>query len=681
LLGFKHEELLGKELWEIGLLKDREANLEAFRELNRERVIRCDHLPLQTKDGQRRDVEFISTIYQANGHRVIQCNIRDITERKQAEDALRAVKDELEVQVEDLRRLHEMSVSLTSTLDIESLLHEVLQAALTLQGTDLGHLSLCDSERDGLHIEVHSGFDEELLKQAEWIAPGAGATGTCYEQRRRVVVEDVEVDPIFARYRDAARVAGFRACHSTPLITGSCNFIGVLSVHFRHVHRPSEREICLMDLYARMAADIIENARLHRQVQRELEEREKLLVSEQILRAEAESANRMKDEFLATVSHELRTPLNAILGWSHMLRTKRLDPDGQARALETIERNAKSQAKLVEDILDVSRVITGALRINIGPVDVTSIINAAMDSVQLAADSKGIQMEVTLDPLARHVSGDSNRLQQVVWNLLSNAIKFTPSGGRIEVRVKREGSNVQIHVSDTGQGINADFLPCIFDRFRQEDSTSTRRHGGLGLGLAIVRHLVELHGGTVHAESRGEGHGATFTIRLPLATVNERARSRRRGIEIVQRDDDTDAALEPLISLDGLRVLLVDDDPDCLQVLTVMLTERRANVQAAASAAEALEVLEWFAPDVLVSDLAMPGEDGYSLISKIRALEGESGNQPLAVALTAYARVEDRTRALSAGFDIFVPKPVEPNELVAAIANLTDPEALGIRSV
>lgn len=597
----------------------------------------------------------------------------EIAERREAEDSLRAVKDELEVQVEDLRRLHEMSVSLTSMLDVESVLREVLRAALDVHETDMGLLSLCDPERDGLNVKVSSGFDQEFLKQIEFVPPGGGACGTCYEQRRRVVVEDMEVDPIFASYREAARGAGFRACHSTPLITRRGKIIGVLSAHFHQPSRPSEREARLMDLYARMAADIIENAQMHHHAQRELEEREQLLVREQMARAEAENANRLKDEFLATASHELRTPLTAIIGWSHMLRNGTLDEATANRALDTIERNAKSQAQLVEDILDVSRVITGKLRLNIEPVDAASVINAAIDSVQLAADSKGIRLEVTLDPSARRVSGDSSRLQQVVWNLLSNAIKFTPSGGRVEVRLERAGeANVQIRVTDTGEGINSDFLPFIFDRFRQADGTSTRRHGGLGLGLAIVRHLIELHGGTVAASSDGKGCGSTFTIRLPLAPVQERGKSRRRETASLWSNEETGTRVKSLPSLNGAQVLLVDDDQDTLNMLAAILTEYKAEVQTAGSAAEALEVMEWYKPDVLVSDLAMPNEDGYALINKVRARDAESGRQTPAVALTAYVRVEDRTRALSAGFNMFVPKPVEPQELIIAIANLAE---------
>jgi signal transduction histidine kinase len=394
------------------------------------------------------------------------------------------------------------------------------------------------------------------------------------------------------------------------------------------------------------------------------------LIREQMARAEAEDANRLKDEFLATVSHELRTPLTAIMGWSHMLRHGRLDEATVNRAIDTIERNAKSQAQLVEDILDVSRVVSGKLRLNIEPVDASSVINAAIDSVQLAADSKEIQLVVTLDPSARRVAGDASRLQQVVWNLLSNAIKFTPTGGRVEVRLERADADAQIRVSDTGQGINADFLPFIFDRFRQADGTSTRRHGGLGLGLAIVRHLVELHGGTVHVDSAGEGLGSTFTIRLPLAASHERARSLRADTESFWSNEETGVRIRALPSIEGMRVLLVDDDQDTLNMLAAVLRDYRAEVQTATRAAEAFEALQWFKPHVLVSDLALPGEDGYSLIDKVRAMGAENGEQIPAVALTAYVRVEDRARALSAGFNMFVPKPVEPTELVVVIANL-----------
>jgi signal transduction histidine kinase/ActR/RegA family two-component response regulator len=444
---------------------------------------------------------------------------------------------------------------------------------------------------------------------------------------------------------------------------------------------PDERLRAILSLQQKataLEAEIAERKQAEaalRAVKDELEaqvrERERLLVREQIARAEAENASHLKDEFLATVSHELRTPLTAIIGWTHMLRSDGLDKAAKTRALQVIERNAKALAQLVEDILDVSRVITGKLRLNVEAVDAAAVINAAIDSVQLAAETKGIQLGVTLDPSARHIAGDASRLQQVVWNLLSNAIKFSPSGGRVEVRLERADSGVQISVSDTGDGISPAFLPYIFDRFRQADGTSTRRHGGLGLGLSIVRHLVELHGGTVHAESAGEGCGATFTIHLPLPVASESAKRRRRDIGARPNKDDH-GDLKPLASLNGLRVLLVDDDQDTLAMLATALTQSQATVQTASSAAEALEVLQWYQPDVLVSDLAMPVEDGYTLIEKVRALKLENGKPTPALALTAYARIEDRARALSAGFNMFVPKPVEPSELITAIANLTE---------
>jgi len=418
-----------------------------------------------------------------------------------------------------------------------------------------------------------------------------------------------------------------------------------------------------MDLYARIAADSIESARLHQRLQQELEDRRQSLAREHTARAEAERANRMKDEFLATVSHELRTPLNAILGWSHVLRAGKPDEATVARALEVIERNAQTQAQLIEDILDASRVIAGNLRLNRGPVDLAVVINAVIDSVRLTAEAKAIQLGVILDPSARRLQGDASRLQQVVWNLLANAIKFTSPGGRVDVRLERADGRAQITVRDTGEGVAAEFLPFIFDRFRQADSTITRRHGGLGLGLAIVRHLVELHDGTVAAESAGEGYGTAFIVRLPLAESGEGARP----------GPAASGGSPP--ALQGMQILVVDDDRDALDVLTLVLTEAGAAVRTAASATEALGLLRWIRPDVLVSDLAIPDEDGYSLIRNLRAMERESGRETPAIALTAYVRVQDRARAVAAGFNIFVEKPVDPDELIAVLAGIAESRA------
>jgi signal transduction histidine kinase/FixJ family two-component response regulator len=579
-----------------------------------------------------------------------------------ADVAARERVGELEVQVEDLRRLHETSVRLTSLLDVESVLREVLPAAMAEQDTGLGLLSLCDGEHPGLRLGVHTGLDNDFLRHVETVPPGNGPCGTAYAERRRVVVEDTEVDPIYAPYREAARRAGVRACHSTPLISRRGTTIGVLSVLFAEPHRPSDREMRLMDLYARIAADSIESARLHERLQHELEDRRQSLAREHTARAEAEAANRMKDEFLATVSHELRTPLNAILGWSHILRSSKPDEGTVARGVEVIERNAQTQAQLIGDILDASRVITGSLRLNRGPVDLAGVINAAIDAVRLVAEGKGVQLAVILDPSARHIIGDASRLQQVVWNLLSNAIKFTAAGGRVELRLGRADGQAQITVTDTGEGVAADFLPFIFDRFRQADSTITRRHGGLGLGLAIVRNLVELHEGSVQAESAGEGYGSSFIVRLPLA----------RPIAGAPPDSADGGGTH---ALQGVQILVVDDDQDALDMLTLVLTDAGAAVRTATSAAEALALLRWIRPHVLVSDLAMPDQDGYSLIRNLRAVERESGREIPAVALTAYVRVQDRARAEAAGFNVFVEKPVDPEELIAVIAGIAKSRA------
>ena len=385
---------------------------------------------------------------------------------------------------------------------------------------------------------------------------------------------------------------------------------------------------------------------------------------------EAEDANRTKDEFLATLSHELRTPLTAILGWARMLSSGQLDEASKVRALETIERNAKAQSQLIEDILDVSRVITGKLRLEVQPVNLASVIESAINSVLPAADAKGIRLQRLLDTGASMVSGDPARLQQIIWNLLSNAIKFTPKGGRVQVKLERVNSHVEITVTDNGQGISPDILPFIFERFRQADSSTTRAHGGLGLGLAIVRHLVEMHGGTIRAESLGDEQGATFTINLPLVVVRAFDVRRASDAERVHPTASADVPFDCPSELDGLRLLVVDDEADTRTLLKAVLEKCGASVFTVASAGEALAALKEIRPDVLISDLGMPGEDGYTLIKKVRALSAEDGGQTPSAALTAYARVEDRMKVLRAGFQIHIPKPVEPAELIAVVANL-----------
>jgi PAS domain S-box-containing protein len=390
-------------------------------------------------------------------------------------------------------------------------------------------------------------------------------------------------------------------------------------------------------------------------------------ITEQVsARKEAEEANRIKDEFLATLSHELRTPLTAIIGWSAMLRGNKFDEAATANALETIERNAKAQGQIIEDLMDVSRIITGKLRLDVQTIELASLVTASVDAIRPAADARQIRLQALLDPQAGPVSGDPSRLQQVIWNLLTNAVKFTPKGGRVQVRLERVNSHVEITVSDTGQGIAPEFLPHVFDRFRQADQTYTRTHGGLGLGLSIVRQLVELHGGTVHAESTGLGQGATFVVQLPVMVARWQAEQPQRRHPAAGGS----AALECPPSLSGLRVLVVDDEADTRILLRAMLEQCGSEVMTAASAAEALELFEQSRPDVLLSDIGMPGEDGYALIGRVRKLEAESGGRVPAIALTAYARAEDRLRALKSGFQVHLPKPIEPIELVTVVASL-----------
>jgi PAS domain S-box-containing protein len=399
-------------------------------------------------------------------------------------------------------------------------------------------------------------------------------------------------------------------------------------------------------------------------------EREQLLQSERAARGEAERASRTKDEFLATLSHELRTPLSAILGWTQVMRKIKGVPEEASNALTVIERNARSQAQIIADLLDMSSIISGKVRLDVQRTDLASVITATVETVRPAVTAKGIRLQVVLDPMAGPVRGDPNRLQQVLWNLLTNAVKFTHKDGRISVTLARVSSHLEIEVTDNGEGIDPVFLPHMFDRFRQADASTTRKHGGLGLGLSIVKQLVELHGGTISVKSAGRGTGATFRITLPLmATVEEslvppKVRKHPAQSAEVPRVETLDA-----VDLAGTRVLVVDDEPDSRALIQRLLQDCHAVVTTAASALEALQVLDRDVPDVIVSDIGMPGEDGFSLIRRVRALDGKIGMTP-AVALTAYARIEDRVKAIQSGFQSHLSKPVEPVELVTMVESL-----------
>ena len=417
--------------------------------------------------------------------------------------------------------------------------------------------------------------------------------------------------------------------------------------------RVTERTAELQKSNERLQAEIAERLRAEA-------EREALLAREQVLRAEAEELSRLKDEFLATMSHELRTPLNAIFGWITLLRTRRLDEATQERALETIERNARAQKRLIEDLLDVSRIVTGKVALELVTVDPRRVVEAALETMHPAAQAKGLKIVPLLDIGAGTVRGDFARLQQIVCNLLSNAIKFTDSGGHVEVCLARRNGEVEISVADSGQGIKPEFLPLVFDRFRQEDGSISRRHGGLGLGLAIVRHLVELHAGSVEAQSLGEGEGAKFIVRLPV----------REGGIIPRVSEAPNSGMVSAAMLMGVRLLVVDDDPGARELISGMLEGFGAQVSTADSGQAALSLLFAQRPDVLIADLGMPGMDGYTLIEQVRGLEPDFGGLTPAVAVTAYASPQDRLRALQAGYQNHVAKPVEAEELAIVIASL-----------
>ncbi|HKX30960.1 MAG TPA: ATP-binding protein [Blastocatellia bacterium] len=419
--------------------------------------------------------------------------------------------------------------------------------------------------------------------------------------------------------------------------------------------------------FASIAEDITDAMNERQQVEAE---REQVLQREQEAREMAEAVSRAKDEFIALVSHELRSPLNAMLGWARILKGGSVNADTLAHAVEVIERSARAQQKLIEDLLDAARIIKGKLRLETRPVDIVQVVESATDALRPAAEAKGIELRMAIRENNSIITGDPDRLQQVVWNLLSNAVKFTPEGGQVEVQLERADPYIEIAVSDTGKGIHRDFLPYLFNRFHQGDGSGTHRHGGLGLGLALVRHITELHGGTITAESEGEGRGAIFKVRLPLRALRQQADPQEPTFSL------KDSAELYARALEGVRALVVDDEADARDLVATLLRQCGARVTTASSAAEALALLGrsggQLRPDVLVSDIGMPEEDGYSLIRRVRQLTPQEGGLIPAIALTAYGRASDRIQALSAGFQTHMSKPVEPAELVMVISNLTE---------
>jgi signal transduction histidine kinase/ActR/RegA family two-component response regulator len=568
---------------------------------------------------------------------------------REAEEARR----EAERATLQIAHLQAMTAAASEALTSKQVADAMIKQALATVGACAGGFG--QLTEDGAAIEVMgvTGYATSEVDPARLIPLVARAPiPDVVREGCSIFLEDAEA--VIARYPRLAAVHtahGYGALAIIPLLVEG-RTTGGLGLVFPGPRSFTDDDRSFMNALGRHCAQALERARAY-----EAERRAHVAASE---------ANRLKDEFLATLSHELRTPLTAILGWARMLRTMKSNELVTHRALETIERNATLQSRLIDDLLDASRIITGKLRLEVTDVDLASVIHGAIDAVSHAAHAKEITLRPKLDPSVGPIEGDSSRLQQIVWNLLSNAIKFTPTGGVVEVHLERAGAEAHISVSDSGPGIAAEFLPFVFDRFRQGDSAITRKHGGLGLGLAIVRSLVDMHGGTVHASSDGEGKGARFTVKLPLPGQ----RKAQSTPAVAHPFVDGAPGLAGLPGLSGLHILVVDDEPDSLEVLIAVLESRGASVTAASSVREALAAFERDRPHVLVSDIAMPEEDGYELIRKVRMLDPARGGRVAAVALTAYARVEDRVRALSAGFQVHVPKPVTPAELIAVVAAL-----------
>ncbi|MBD1849089.1 response regulator [Cyanobacteria bacterium FACHB-502] len=555
--------------------------------------------------------------------------------------------------LQDTQRLRELGARLVIEGDIQTLYQEILSTAIALTRADAGTVQIFDAATQELVLLATQGFEQTMNEH--FYRMDASSNTPCGMSLRNGDRSFVDFNVLESEDPDGSMrmhvKAGYLCGQSTPLITRSGKLIGMVSTHWHEQHPPNDRELQFLDLLARQAADLIEQRQT-------ATEREQLLAREQAARAEADRANRIKDEFLAVLSHELRSPLNPILGWAKLLQNGKLDAAKTQQALQTIERNAQLQSELIEDLLDVSRILQGKLNLNISPINLAPLIQAAMETVRLAAEAKLIKVEASLEPEVGLISGDSTRLQQVIWNLLSNAVKFTPKGGQISIRLEGSDSYAHITVSDTGQGIAPDFLPYVFEYFRQADATTTRKFGGLGLGLAIVRHLVELHGGTVAVESAGVGKGATFTARLPFMPV--------------QAIPDHDSrSSEPSSDLNGIQVLVVDDEADSREFVAFVLEQAGATVLTATTANEALTMLIQAKPTVLLSDIGMPDRDGYMLLQQVRALPPEQGGQVRAIALTAYAGDFNQQQALQAGFQQHLSKPIEPERLIQVVACLT----------
>jgi PAS domain S-box-containing protein len=800
-LGFAPEEIVGKTIREI--LGD-----SAFTTILPyiERVLQGERVEFETEitysTAGRRFMQYAYMPERDSQNNVVGwfATVTDITERKRVEKSLRASRSRLAADLKAITCLYEVgNRCVRAGNGSQQCLEMILDAAVSITGADKGNIQLFDHGSGALVIAAQLGFEEPFLKFFARVRDGSSACGAAMLSAQSLLVEDVTRSELFAGQAslDALLDAGVRAVQSTPLLSSDGSLLGMISTHFSRPTRLDERELRLMDLLARLAADYLERKQAEEKLRESEErlrlahsaanigtfdwdiagglsvwapetermwglpgggfggtyedwkkqvhpedlpgandmvrraladpdtpysfeyriirpdgsvrwiyakgstirdesgrpvrmiginmdvtdrkqaeaERERLLAEEQRLREAAEAATRAKDEFLAVVSHEMRSPLNAVLGYARMARAKSHDAAAVARYCEIIARHARMQQKLIEDLLDTARLISGKLKLELAPADLRLVLEEAVEVVRPAAEAKRIDLEARFGRAPKQLLCDAARLRQVVWNLLQNAVKFTPEGGRVELRMKPAGRRVRVIVSDTGRGIEADFLPAVFDRFSQGDMSRTRRHGGLGLGLALSKQLVEMHGGTIEAASAGAGRGATFTVTLPLGAprVASYPQPARPIAEISVGPEAM--PLKDLPRLDGMRVLVVDDQEEARLMIAQSLGEWGAAVTAVASGREALALIEREAFDALVCDIAMPEMDGYEVVGRLRAMGGAPERSRLsllpAVALTALARPEDRMQTLSAGFQMHVAKPVELAELIMVIATVT----------
>jgi PAS domain S-box-containing protein len=687
LFGYSAAEMIGQSITRLMPPEVQQEESEILARIRRgERVERFESIRIH-KEGHRLNISLtISPVRDFAGNIVGAAKIaHDVTEKRRVEKAFQ----------EEARAhaiLYEVGQLVAAQGELEHVVQTVTDAATELCGASFGAFfyNVVDKNHEAYWLYTLSGVSRDAF--AQFPNPRSTAVfAPTFKGEGVVRSGDIKRDP---RYGRNAPHSGMPAGHlpvcsylAVPVISRTGEVLGGLFFGHPQENVFTERSEHLAVGIAAQAAIAIDKARLFQGLQQELEarskaeiallasearlkqviaEREQLLQSERYARSEAERLGHMKDEFLATLSHELRTPLNAIQGWATLLRQREVTPEDRTRGLEAIDRNVRAQAQIVSDLLDMSRIISGKIHLEVQLISLHEVIHNAIESVRASADAKKIRIRTLLDSSVGFVRGDPNRLQQILWNLLSNSLKFTPAGGRVQVILERVNSHVELVVEDTGVGIAPEFLPFVFERFRQADAALTRRHGGLGIGLSIVKTLVELHGGSVRVKSAGENQGASFAIALPVSHVTEQEVERSQRLPVL---NDPLEAIE-LPRLDQTTLLIVDDEPDGRQLMVRILEGRGAKVTAVAGGAEALELLKSQEFDLLVSDIGMPDLDGYELMRRVRLLDSTREGPIPAIAVTAYARAEDRQRSLLAGYQMHLAKPIEARELVAGIASL-----------